>query len=468
MEGIFSECRSSFKQFRSWQRAGKLVSGVLSCMGRSTITGWLTASGDQFKDWSAAYRLFKGDRMDIAGIFGVIRRKVVALTDPGQLYVFAHMDDTLLRKKGKNVFGARWLRDALGPPFQTNLVWGQRFIQLSLSCFSKMGAVQARAIPVDLHHCPSVKKPGKAANEQDWEQYKETQKKARLSVIGAQRVKLLRENLDQDGFADKQLVVSVDGSYTNETVLKKLPANTVLIGRIRKDCSIYLPPEPPTSGKGRKKVYGEALPTPEQIRQSDDYSWVKVQAWAAGKVHDFQLKVIPIVRWRKAGNKDLKLVIIRPVSYRKTLKSKLLYRDPAYLICTEPDLDLATLLQAYLWRWEIEVNFKDQKTILGCGQAQVRTEEACEKVPAFLTSVYAMLMLAAETAKSQVLPRPKWYKSDKSTRTTTGDILNQFRALNWSYNSKINFSDFVNIQKKLQTLKKSDNPILAALFQARY
>jgi hypothetical protein len=78
-----------------------------------------------------------------------------------------------------------------------------------------------------------------------------------------------------------------------------------------------------------------------------------------------------------------------------------------------------------------------------------------------------MLMLAAEKAKSQVLPRPKWYKSEKSIRTTTGDILNQFRALNWSYNSKINFSDFVNIQKKLQTLKKSDNPSLAALFQAR-
>ncbi|WP_332914693.1 hypothetical protein [Algoriphagus boritolerans] len=117
-------------------------------------------------------------------------------------------------------------------------------------------------------------------------------------------------------------------------------------------------------------------------------------------------------------------------------------------------MDLATLLQAYLWRWEIEVNFKEEKTILGCGEAQVRTQQACEKVPAFLTAVYSMLLLAAATAKNQVLPRPKWYKSEKSVRTTTGDILNQFRALNWSYTAKINFSDFVKIQKKLQTLKK--------------
>jgi len=443
------------------------MSGVLTCMGRHTVTGWLTASGDQFKDWSAAYRLFKGDRMDIAGIFGVIRRQVVGLIDPSEHTVFAHMDDTLLRKKGKKVFGARWLRDPLGPPFQINLIWGQRFIQLSLSCFTKMGPVQARAIPIDLHHCPTVLKPSKGSDQKDWEQFKETQKKSKLSVIGAERMILLRENLDRDGYPHKKLVISVDGSYTNEAVLKNLPQNTTLIGRIRKDASLYLLPEPQSVGKGRKKVYGEALPTPEQIRQSEEFPWQTVLAWAAGKVHAFELKVVERVRWRKSGNKDLKLVIIRPVAYRLTKNSRLLYRDPAYLICTDPDMDLAILLQAYLWRWEIEVNFKDEKTILGCGQAQVRTQDACSKVPAFITAIYSLLLLASQITKEQVLPRPKWYKIEKSVRATTGDILSQFRAINWAYNAKINFSDFVNNQKKLQSLKKSANPILSALFYGR-
>ncbi|MFV8226918.1 hypothetical protein, partial [Christiangramia aquimixticola] len=117
------------------------------------------------------------------------------------------MDDTLLRKRGKNVFAGRWMRDPLGPPFQANLVWGQRFIQVSLSLFEKLGTVQARAIPIDFHCCPSVKKPGKSGVESDWEHYRETQKKAKLSVIGAERIKLLRDNLDQDGYKDRQLVV---------------------------------------------------------------------------------------------------------------------------------------------------------------------------------------------------------------------------------------------------------------------
>lgn len=57
-----------------------------------------------------------------------------------------------------------------------------------------------------------------------------------------------------------------------------------------------------------------------------------------------------------------------------------------------------------------------------------------------------MLLLASEIAKTQARPRPKWYKSEKSVRTTTGDILAQFGAINWAHNSKINFSDVVNIQ----------------------
>ncbi|WP_442780947.1 hypothetical protein, partial [Algoriphagus sp. PAP.12] len=80
---------------------------------------------------------------------------------------------------------------------------------------------------------------------------------------------------------------------------------------------------------------------------------------------------------------------------------------------------------------------------------------------------YSMLLIASIMAKKQVLPRPKWYKVTKSIRTTTGDLINQFRAITWANTSKINFSDFVTIQKKLQKLKKSDNPTLSTLFHAR-
>ena len=58
------------------------------------------------------------------------------------------------------------------------------------------------------------------------------------------------------------------------------------------------------------------------------------------------------------------------MSYRLRSGARKLYTQPAYLICTDALLSLEDLLQEYIWRWDIEVNHRDEKTILGEGQAQ--------------------------------------------------------------------------------------------------
>jgi hypothetical protein len=81
---------------------------------------------------------------------------------------------------------------------------------------------------------------------------------------------------------------------------------------------------------------------------------------------------------------------------------------------------------AYLWRWEIEVNFREEKSILGCGQAQVRNPNSAQIVPAFISAIYAMLHLAAHRAfksdPNQILPRPKWYPKKEQDRHSTGEM----------------------------------------------
>jgi hypothetical protein len=430
----------------------------------------LTASGKQFDDWSAAYRIFKGERMDVNKVFGVVRKEVVAQNCKDQQYIYAHMDDTLLRKRGKKIFGTGWLRDPLGPPFCNNFIWGQRFVQVSMSLIEKDTFGSSRAIPIDFKHCPPIPKPSKGATEAEIAQYRERQKKEKMSEVGAERIKALRDNLDADGFKNKPLILSVDGSYTNGTVLRKLPDNVDLIGRIRKDSKLYSLPTMIQTGKGRKRCYGEQLPTPEQIRQSNDYPYQPVHAWAAGKMRTFEVKIIKNVRWRKSGNKNLMLIIIRPVAYRLSKKSKLLYRDPAYLISTNQDMDIALQVQAYIRRWEIEVGFRDQKTLMGCGQAQIREKSAVEKVPAFISASYAMMLLAShkvELDKPQNLPGTKWYPNTKKVRLSTGDIKSRCRIEKWANSVKINFSDFTNIEAKLAKSGKLANPALSAFFYAK-
>ncbi len=100
---------------------------------------------------------------------------------------------------------------------------------------------------------------------------------------------MLRQQLDQYGLQEREMLISVDGSYTNNTVLKPLPKGVTLIGRTRKDTKLYTIPDTST-GVGRKRVYGDRIPTPEQICKSDQYTWQSIQAWAAGKTHMFDQK----------------------------------------------------------------------------------------------------------------------------------------------------------------------------------
>jgi hypothetical protein len=458
LDSLFNDCWPAFSSHSSWLKARELLYGGLTCMGRHTVTGMLSASGNQFKDWSGAYRLFSQKRIDIEKVYEIIRKNIVRENE-ALPFIVGHMDDTIIKKTGKKIPGTAWRRDPLGPPFHTNFIWGQRFIQISLALPQEGSIGQSRAIPVDFHHCPTAVRPKYKATQEQLAEYKDEKKASKLSRQGINRIIELRHQLNESGAKDKELVLSVDGSYTNTEVLKKLPDGVTLVGRIRKDTKIYSLPEN-QPGVGRKKVYGEQLPTPEQIRVSDDFPWQKVKAWACGKLHEFSLKVVKDVRWRSAGeNHDLTLVVIKPLGYRLTKDSKILYRDPAYLLVTKTDLALENILQSYLWRWEIEVNFREEKTLLGCGEAQVRNKESAATLPAFTAAMYGLLHLAnhksLKKGEQEMLPRAKWYARKETNRITTGDLLNNLRAQLWAKATEIDFSDFID--KEINTRSRRNS-----------
>ena len=55
---------------------------------------------------------------------------------------------------------------------------------------------------------------------------------------------------------------------------------------------------------------------------------------------------------------------------------------------------------------EIELNFRDEKTLLGLGQPQVRTEPAVRTTAAFFVFVYALLLLALQQSRLIHAPSP--------------------------------------------------------------
>lgn len=181
---------------------------------------------------------------------------------------------------------------------------------------------------------------------------------------------------------------------------------------------------------------------------------IEVSAFAAGKIQKFKVKTLDCVQWKKAGaGRRLRIVVIEPVGYRLRKGSKLLYRRPAYLIRTDPDLSIEQVVQYYIWRWDIEVNHRDEKQIIGVGQAQVRNPESVKRAPAFAVAAYAMLLLAGAkafgiTATEALLPPPKWRRDTPKRRLSTQDLVQALRWSLWSESldpeSQINSEDFVD------------------------
>jgi hypothetical protein len=458
---------STLSQYNSqnFVRYSRHIICNLACLGRHTISKLICTSGGDQKDWSAEYKLYSKERIDSSTVFTSILKKVSG-SEPVNTPLVVAMDDTLLRKSGKKIPKTRYLRDPLGPPFQTNFVRGQRFIQISAAL--KRTENQSRMIPVSFECAPVVTKPKKNAPQSDWEKYKNETKTKNLSAYGCDMLNSLKKNLTKNN-EKRALWATVDGSYTNKNVIRNLSKGITLIGRIRADAKLYYLPEE-FSVKGRKRVYGLQAPTPEQLRQDQNIPYVTVKAFAAGKVHDFKIKTINNLLWRTAGkNVQLRLIVIAPLGYRLTKNGKTLYRDPAYIICNDTHSSIEEILQAYLWRWDIEVNFRDEKTILGVGQAQVRNEHSVSTVPQMMVAGYATLLLAGEQVnkKDKTVWRPKWDKKEINTRCTTNDFIRQLRCDLWGRGLNCsNFSSFVDVNRNNSNSEKYNLSLNNALLAA--
>lgn len=466
----------AFCQRRTARRAERLGLSQLACLGRHTITGLLSTCGRELEDWSADYRLYSHDPWDPHDLFRPVLGGVLAYLGSDDPVVLG-IDDTGVKKTGTHIRGVAYRRDPLSPPFHVNFIRAQRFLQCSAMLPTAGLPAGARGIPIRYEHVPPVPRPKRSAPPEAWKAYKAQQRAENLSTRAVEVLRSVRQELDERHDANgRVLVVGVDGGYTNKTVLKGLPPHTTLIGRVRKDAELFYPPQPAEQAPvGTKRQYGKPAPRPESLRQDESVPWQEVQAFAAGQIRSFRVKTLESVLWKKAGaNRRLRLVVIAPVGYRLRKGSKLLYRQPAFLICTDPKLPLAKVVQYYVWRWEVEVNHRDEKQLIGVGQAQVRSPKSVDRQPAFAVASYAMLLVAGvrafgTEATQGTLPPPKWRAKQPKQRITTQDLIRQLRSEVWAYAMDRLGDDsdpFATTPQAPQKRSESDWPLSPAVLYA--
>lgn len=408
---LLAAWRPAFAQDRSHRRAVAHALGTLAGFGRRTLSRVIWALGHQQQDWSADYRLHARAGWNPERLFQPLIQQALPLCR-GR-YVAAAIDDTRLHKTGRHIQSAFYQRDPLSPKFRFNLMFGLRFLQISLLVpLYRQRKAPARALPVRFEEVPALRHPRRKAPPEQWTAYRQAVKKTNLSTHAVTTIAGLRSSLDEAGQRTKRLLMVGDGSFCNRTLFTATLERTEIIARARRDLKLCR-----RAAAANRSFYGKVKFTPEQVRQDESYVWRKARIFHGGQWRKVRYKEVSGIYWQSGARKrPLRLFVVAPIPYQAPGRKRKYYRAPAFLLTTDLTGTPHELLQAYFDRWQIEVNHREEKDTLGIGQAQLRSRLSVPRQPAFAVAAYSALHLAAlltfgpcRDAHYQTLP--KWRRN---------------------------------------------------------
>jgi len=421
---ISNELGPMFSQERTARRATRLLLSNLLCIGRHWLTRMLCATNRDRRDWSADYRLFSRSPWKAQDLFEPAIRRSLPYVDKEEFICIAG-DETKIKRAGRKVKRSRWMRDPLSPPFQVNFIKGIRMIQFAVILpLHRIAGVTARSIPVLFEPVESLAKPKKKASAKEKAAYNKAKRKNTMCDQSVEHMLSLRKAFDAAGAFARILLFTLDGGFCNSKVFKAKLERCLVLARCRKDAKLCFAAN--DSAHPQKK-YADHKFTPESVRKDDSIPYKSGKFFIGGKYRKIRYKEVRNVLWQRgAGTKMLRLIVLEPIPYHLSPHSRVNYRDPAYLLTDANDMNIRKLIQAYVDRWEIEVNHRDEKQHLGVGDPQVWNDASVDRFPAFIVASYAFLLLASlETygAKrtDEYLRPPKWQR--RRTRPSCLDLL---------------------------------------------
>jgi len=421
---ISNELTPMFSQQRTARRATRLLLSNLLCIGRHWLTRMLCATNHDQCDWSADYRLFSRSPWKARDLFEPAIRRSLDHLD-GDEFICIAGDETKIKRAGRKVKRSRWMRDPLSPPFQVNFIKGIRIIQFAVVLpLHRIAGVTARSIPVLFEPVESLEKPKRKASEKEKVAYSQAKGKNTMCDQSVEHMLRLRKAFDAAGAFSRVLLFTLDGGFCNRKVFKTELERCRVLARCRKDAKLCFAANDPAHPQ---KKYAEEKFTPESVRKDESIPYKSGKFFIGGKYRKIRYKEIKNVLWQRgAGTRRLRLIVLAPIPYHLSPNSKANYREPAYLLSDANEMDIRKLIQAYVDRWEIEVNHRDEKQHLGVGDPQVWNDASVDRFPAFIVASYAFLLLASLEAygakrTDEYLRPPKWQR--RRTRPSCLDLL---------------------------------------------
>ncbi|MCI0712286.1 MAG: hypothetical protein L0154_19185 [Chloroflexi bacterium] len=369
-----------------YQRVVALILAEIFVFARHTITQLLMALGMTEQDWSAWYRVLSAGRFRYDQASEILFEQTLRHVSEDELYVVGG-DATQTPRSSRKLEGSGWLRNRRTPAFMVGMHAAQRWFNGSWLVPAAQGF--SRAVPVRWLLCFTEKSEPKAH-----EPHKEWQ--AAVAFLS-----WLRTQLSRCGRASQRVLMVGDGHYDTLALWQHLPQGVTLLARSAKNRVLYSLPPLQQTGRGRKRLYGERVDTPQQRWQARS-GWRKLDIEVRGRTRHLQYKVSEPVLRRGAPQRPLLLIIVR--GKKRTDKQGRAYRRQPlpFLVNAVPDddgewvlpLPIDTLLFWAWQRWELEVCHRELKSNFGLGNKQCFNPHSAVLSVQWTAWVYALLLLA--------------------------------------------------------------------------
>lgn len=335
-------------------------------------------------------------------------------------------DDTVHKKTGRKVEGAKSCRDAVrSTSARIAYVWGLQIVLVSL-CYRAPWGGEPLALPLNLR----------------------LYRKRLNKDIEPSLVEIMREMLQElvEWFPNRFFHFTCDGFYAS--LIGNLPANVHMTSRMRGDAAIYTKPcQPKKRGRGAPRKKGTRLPTPLKMAQdAKESEWKEVETCERGKTKK-RLVIYRRVIWYKVNSNRYVLLVIS--------------RDPEkieaddYFVTSDFLMKPEMVISHFANRWSIEDTFRNVKQYLGIEEPQSWKNKGPERVAAVGYVVYSMVWFwFIKNGNHFNFPFRPWYVSKK--RPSFQDALADLRRKLWE--NRIN--ECMDLEPKV---KKMIEPLIESL-----
>jgi hypothetical protein len=350
----------------------ELVAGWVFLPGRS-LADRIRATGSR-RSPVAYYRVLASASWSIEEV-GLRLLKSVLRRWPQEI-LFLAGDDTLLPRKGPKIFGAGMHRDGcLSTRARAVKRWGQAWVVLAVVLESRRHPGRYYSLPILMQlylNQATAQKLGR-------KYYKKTE-----LLLGLVR-RIERE------LPEQKLHFLGDYTYTAPAVLCKFPRRIEVTGRAHPKARLYEPAPPRGPGRGRPRVRGQQLPSPNELLEGR----AKRQEFEVAPGRRYRVRVASAKGcFYQTPDRLVHVVALEHVGGR---------REDEVFYTTCSDASAEQVVRWYARRWSVEVTFRDAKQHLAVGREQNRTPAAARRTAPIGFLMYSLVVLWHETAEPEAM-----------------------------------------------------------------